>query len=90
MTIQSTNAGAINRHTSVEISSATHFMCFVVSKTSGSSWVPWEIVKTEELKKLVAAKTASNNKTPNGLLDAGASGAMSLAFAAAKKAIEGA
>lgn len=91
VSIQSTNAEAIKRAISAKINSATHFLCIVGSRTSGSGWVAWEIDKAKELKKkLVAVKTASDNKTPSGLLNAGASWAMSFTFDAIKKAIDGA
>lgn len=65
VSIQSTNAEAIKRAISAKINSATHFLCIVGSKTSSSGWVTWEIDKAKELKKkLVAVKTASDNKTP--------------------------
>ena len=51
----------------------------------------WEIEKTKELKKkLIAVKTALDNTTPSGLLNAGASWAMSFTFDAIKRAIGGA
>jgi len=88
VSIQSTNAEAIKRAISTKINSATHFLCIVGSKTSGSSWVAWEIDKARQLKKmLIAVKTASKNRTPSGLLNAGASWAMSFTFDAIKKAI---
>jgi hypothetical protein len=91
VSIESTNAEAIKRAISAKINSATHFLCIVGSKTSTSRWVTWEIDKAKELKKkLVAAKIASDNKTPSGLLNAGASWAMSFTFNAIKKAIDGA
>jgi hypothetical protein len=91
VSIQSTNAEAIKRAISAKINSATHFLCVVGSKTNGSSWVAWEIDKAKELKKeFVAVKTAADNKTPNGVLNAGASWAMSFTFDAIKKAIDSA
>ena len=89
VSIQSTNAEAIKRAISAKINSATHFLCLVGSKTSGSRWVAWEIDKAKELKKkLVAVKISSGNTTPSSLLNAGASWAMSFTFDAIKKAIE--
>jgi hypothetical protein len=89
VSIQSTNAVAIKRAISAKINSATHFLCLVGSKTSGSRWLAWEIDKAKELKKkLVAVKISSGNTTPSGLLNAGASWAMSFTFDAIKKAIE--
>lgn len=41
-------------------------------------------------KKVVAVKTASENKTPTSLLNAGASWAMAFTFDAIKKSIDGA
>jgi hypothetical protein len=91
VSIQSTNAEAIKRALSAKINSATHFLCIVGAKTSKSGWVAWEIEKAKELKKrLVAVKTASDNTTPSGLLNAGASWAMSFTFDAIKRAIGGA
>lgn len=91
VSIQSTNADAIKRAISAKINSATHFLCIVGAKTSRSRWVAWEIEKAKELeKKLVMVKTASDNTTPSGLLNAGASRAMSFTFDAIKKAIGGA
>lgn len=91
VSIQSTNADAIKRAISAKINSATHFLCIVGAKTSKSGWVVWEIDKAKELKKkLVAVKTASDNPTPSGLLNSGASWAMSFTFDAIKKAVDGA
>lgn len=91
VSIQSTNAEAIKRAISAKINSATYFLCIVGSKTSESRWVAWEIDKAKELKRtLVAVKTAADNKTPTGLLNAGASWAMSFTFDGIKKAIDGA
>lgn len=90
VSIQSTNAEAIKRAISAKINSATYFLCIVGSKTSGCGWVTWEIEKAKELRrKIIAVKTASDNKTPNGLLNAGASWAMSFTFDAIKRAIAG-
>jgi len=89
VSIQSTDAAAIKRAISAKINAATYFLCIVGSKTSKSGWVAWEIEKARELKKrLVAVKTASDNTTPSGLLNAGASWAMSFTFATIKKAVE--
>lgn len=88
ISIQSTNAEVIKRAISAKINSATHFLCIVGSKTSSSGWMTLEIDKAKELKKkLVAVKTAPENRTPSGLLNAGASWAMSFTFDAIKKAI---
>jgi hypothetical protein len=89
VSIQSTDAAAIKRAISAKINAATYFLCLVGSKTSKSSWVTWEIEKAKDLKKkLVAVKISSGNTTPSGLLNAGASWAMSFTFEAIKKAIE--
>lgn len=89
VSIQSTSSDAIKRAISAKINSATHFLCLVGAKTSNSRWVAWEIDKAKELKKkLVAVKITSGNTTPSGLLNAGASWAMSFTFDAIKKAIE--
>lgn len=91
VSIQSTNAEAIKRAISAKINTATHFLCLVGSKTSGSRWVAWEIDKAKELeKKLVAVKIDSGNTTPGGLLNSGASWAMSFTFEAIKNAVDGA
>lgn len=89
VSIQSMDAAAIKRAISAKINAATYFLCLVGSKTSKSSWVTWEIEKAKDLKKkLVAVKISSWNTTPSGLLNAGASWAMSFTFNAIKKAIE--
>lgn len=89
VSIQSTDAAAIKRAISAKINAATYFLCLVGSKTSKSSWVTWEIEKAKDLKKkFVAVKISSGNTTPSGLLNAGASWAMSFTFDAIKKAIE--
>ena len=89
VSIQSTDAATIKRAISAKINAATYFLCLVGSKTSKSSWVTWEIEKAKDLKKkLVAVKISSGNTTPSGLLNAGASWAMSFTFDAIKKAIE--
>lgn len=91
VSIQSTNAEAIKRAISAKINSAAHFLCLVGSKTNNSGWVAWEIEKAKELKKkLVAVKIDSGNTTPSGLLNSGASWAMSFTFDAIKKAVDGA
>jgi len=70
--IQSINAETIKRAKSAKINSATRFLCIIVSKTSSSGWVIWEIDKAKDLnKKLVAAKTTSNKKIPSGLINRG-------------------
>ncbi|MBW2201232.1 MAG: TIR domain-containing protein [Deltaproteobacteria bacterium] len=89
VSIQSTDAAAIKRAISAKIDAATYFLCLVGSKTNKSSWVTWEIEKAKDLKKkLVAVKISFGNTTPSGLLNAGASWAMSFTFDAIKKAIE--
>ena len=89
VSIQSTDAAAIKRAISAKINAATYFLCLVGKKTSRSSWVAWEIDKAKELrKKLVTVKISSSNTTPNGLLSAGASWAMSFTFDATKDTIE--
>ncbi|GBD98169.1 hypothetical protein BMS3Abin07_00177 [bacterium BMS3Abin07] len=89
VSIQSTDAPAIKRAISAKINAATYFLCLVGSKTSKSGWVTWEIEKAKDLKKkLVAVKISSGNTTPSGLLNAGASYAMSFTFDAIKKVIE--
>ena len=91
VSIQSTNVAAIKRAISAKINASTYLLCLVGEKTSKSYWVAWEIDKAKELrKKLVAVKISNRNVTPNGLLDAGASWAMSFSFDAIKDAIEGA
>lgn len=89
ISIQSTKADVIRRVISEKINSATHFLCIVGIRTSSSKWVAWEIDKAKELKKkLVVVKINSSNTTPSGLLDSGASWAMSFTFDAIKKAIQ--
>lgn len=89
VSIQSKDATAIKRAIAAKINDTTYFLCLVGSKTSQSSWVNWEIDKAKELKKrLVAVKISSVNTTPSGLLNAGASWAMSFTFDAIKKAID--
>mgnify|MGYP005828218283 CR=1 FL=1 len=88
VSIQSSNADAIKRAISAKINSATHLLCLVGAKTLNSKWVAWEIDKAKELKKkLVAVKITSGNATPSGLLNAGASWAMSFSLDSIKKAI---
>ena len=49
----------------------------------------WEIGKAIELKKkIVAVKIDATNTSPSGLLNAGATWAMSFTFASIKKAID--
>lgn len=89
VSIQSTNVAAIKRAISAKINAATYFLCLVGEKTYKSCWVAWEIGKAKELRKrLVVVKISSRNVTPNGLLGAGASWAMSFTFNAIKDAIE--
>ena len=89
VSIHSTNVATVKRAISAKINAATYFLCLVGNKTSKSSWVAWEIEKAKELRKrLVAVKTSSSNTSPNGLLGAGVSWAMSFTFDAIKNAIE--
>ena len=89
VSIQSTNMTVIKRAISAKINDATYFLCLIGEQTSKSSWVAWEIDKAKELRrKLVAVKISSRNVTPNGLLGAGTSWAMSFTFDAIQDAIE--
>ena len=89
--INSTDEAVIKRAISAKISAATYFLCLVGTYTHNSDWVDWEIEKAIDLKKrLVAVKTTSTNSTPQRLIGAGASWAMSFTFDSIKKAIEGA
>ena len=89
ISIQSTNAVAIKRAISAKINASTCFLCLVGEEASESDWITWEIDKAKELrKKLVAVKIDSRNVTPDGLLGAGASWAMSFTFNAIKDAIK--
>ena len=89
VSVDSDDAAAIKRVISARINSATHFLCIVGEKTHKSKWVAWEIDKAVELKKkIVAVKTAKDNKTPTGLYGVGATWALSFNFASIKKALE--
>lgn len=89
VSISSNDAATIKRAISAKINAATYFLCLVGTHTHNSNWVGWEIGKAIELKKrLVAVKITSTNSTPQRLIGAGASWAMSFAFDAIKKAIE--
>ena len=91
VSIDSTNAAAIKRAISAKINASTYFLCLVGKETWKSDWVKWEIDKAKELnKKLVAVKISSTYTTPDELLGAGASWAMSFTFDAIKKAIDNA
>ena len=91
VSIRSTNVVAIKRAISAKINASTYFLCLVGKKTSKSDWVSWEIEKGKELgEKLVAVKINTRNGTPDGLLGAGASWAMSFTFDGIRDAIEGA
>ena len=91
VSIDSTNAAAIKRAISAKIKASTYFLCLVGKETWKSDWVKWEIDKAKELnKKLVAVKISSTYTTPDELLGAGASWAMSFTFDAIKKAIDNA
>ena len=88
VSINSTNADAIKRAISTKIGSATIFLCLVGKSTSNNKWVNWEIEKAKELKKkLVVVKIDSANTTPQGLLEVGATFAMSFTFDSIKTAI---
>lgn len=91
VSIQSIDVVVIKRAISAKINAATYFLCLVGTETYKSSWVTWEIDKAKELgKRLVVVKTSFLNVTPNGLLGAGASWAMSFTFNAIKNAVENA
>ena len=88
--IDSRNADAIKATLSRMINEATHFLCIVGKSTAKSRWVDWEIRKAIELKKkLVGVKIDRDNTTPNALLNAGASWAMSFSQEAILKALKG-
>jgi hypothetical protein len=89
--INSTDAAAIKRAISAKINNSTYFLCLVGKKTHKSDWVSWEISKAKELnKKLVAVKIERGNTSPEELLNAGASWAMSFTFDSIKNAINSA
>jgi len=91
VSIDSNDAAAIKRAISAKINAATYFLCLVGTYTHNSDWVDWEIEKAIELKKrLVAVKISSTNSTPQRLIGAGASWAMSFTFDSIKKAIDNA
>ena len=91
VSINSTDSAAIKRAISAKINAATYFLCIVGTYTHNSSWVTWEIEKAKELnKRLVAVKISSTNSTPDGLIGAGASWAMSFSFESIKNAINNA
>ena len=91
VSIDSTDAAAIKRAISTKINAAPYFLCLVGKQTHKAKWVAWEIGKAVELKKkIIAVKIDASNTTPSGLLNVGASWAMSFTFDAIKKAVDGA
>ena len=89
VSVDSNDAGAIKRVISASINSSTYFLCLVGKSTAKSKWVSWEIGKAVELKRrLVAVKIEKDNTTPSGLLNQGATWALSFTFDSIKKAIE--
>lgn len=74
--IQSTITEVIRRTISAKINSATQFLERVGSKTRGNSWFTWRVDNANEMKRLDTVMSTSDNRTPSGLLNAGASRAM--------------
>lgn len=88
ISVDSTNAAAVRRVVSARISNSTYFLCIVGKHTHKSGWVAWEINKAVELKKkIVAVKTAKDNKAPSEILGVGAEWALSFTFESIKNAI---
>ena len=78
VSVDSASAATIKRAIAAGISGATHFLCLVGKETHKSTWVAWEIDKAVELQKpLVAVKIERDNTSPAGLLNHGASWALS-------------
>ncbi len=91
ISVDSNDPAAIARVISRRIGDSSHFLCLVGKHTHNSEWIAWEIGKAKELKKkLVGVKIERTNETPPGLLNAGASWALSFTFDSVKKAIEAA
>lgn len=91
VSIDSTDAGAIKRVISARINGATYFLCLVGKSTHKSKWVAYEVAKAVELKKrLVGVKIEKDNAPPAGLLNQGATWALSFTFEGIKKAIDAA
>lgn len=78
MSVESTDAAVIKRAISASIQAATYFLCLVGKDTHKSKWVAWEIATAVRLKKrLVVVKLDKANASPAGLLNQGASWALS-------------
>ncbi len=91
VSVNSADAAAIKRVISARINEATYFLCIVGKHTQKSGWVAWEIDKAVELKKkIVAVKIDKSYTSPDGLLNIGASWAMSFTFESITNAIEAA
>ena len=89
VSVDSDDAAAIKRVISARINASTYFLCIVGKHTYKSDWVAWEINKAVELKKkIVAVKTAKDNKSPSELLGVGAEWALSFTFDSIKNAID--
>ncbi len=86
--INSTRASRIKAGISRKMAKATRCLVIVGKYTYRSDWVAWEIEKAKELSlKLVAVKTDRSNTSPAGLLNAGASWAMSFSQEAILRAL---
>lgn len=89
VSVDSDDAAAIKRVISARINASIYFLCIVGKNTYKSDWVAWEINKAVELKnKIVAVKTAKDNKSPSELLGVGAEWALSFTFDSIKNALD--
>jgi len=89
--INSTNASTIKANLTRMMKDATYLLVIVGAKTYTSDWVTWEIDRAKESDtnlKLVAVKISVSNTSPPGLLNAGATWAMSFTQDAIIKALD--
>ncbi len=89
--VDSPHSGPIRRVISSKIADASAFLCIVGTYTWRSRWIAWEIEKAKELRKrIIAVKISKECRTPDALLGAGASWALSFTLEGVKNAIDSA
>jgi hypothetical protein len=86
--INSENAGRIKAAIGLKMASAECLLVIVGQYTASSVWVDWEIEKAKELElSLIGVKISSSYTSPAGLLNAGATWAMSFTDAGVTTAV---
>lgn len=87
--INSENAGRIKAAIAAKMANAECLLVIVGQYTASSEWVAWEIEKAKELGlSLIGVKIRPSYTSPPGLLNAGASWAMSFTDAGVTAAVK--